>query len=327
MQYTSLPPRHKSGTRDPRVYADLDELVRLQFKAQGFSFLPRQPVHSILYGRHASRLRGRGLNFEELRRYVPGDDIRNVDWKATARAGEPNVRVFTEEKDRPIWLIVNQRQNMFFGSGERMKSVTAAETAALAAWRGLANGDRIGAMVFDDAHIASFKPQRSRDEIMRILGAIVEKNHALGADTEFRENPSGGPIINEVLRRLLPLAPHDSLICLIGDGLGVDDETQELITRLTAHNDLIFALIYDPMEEELPRAGPLTIGDGVRRLAFNSNSNSLQKAYIEDFGRRLENLKSISRRHAIPLLPLKTTEGVAEQLRRLLGNAGPASRI
>ena len=327
MQYTSLPPRQKSKKRDPRVYADLDELVRLQFKAQGFSFLPRQPVHSILYGRHASRLRGRGLNFEELRRYVPGDDIRNVDWKATARAGEPNVRVFTEEKDRPIWLIVNQCQSMFFGSGERMKSVTAAEAAALAAWRGLANGDRIGAMVYDDVDVASFKPQRSRGQIMRMLGALVEKNHALGAEAKIRESRSGGPIINEVLRQLLPLAPHDSLICLVGDGLGLNDETQELITELTAHNDLIFALVYDQMEEELPRAGTLTIGDGLRRLAFNSNSSSLQKAYIEDFQNRLENLQSISRRHAIPLLPLNTTEGVAEQLRRLLGNVGPARRV
>jgi len=96
MQYTRVKVRGEAPERDPRVYADLDSLVRLQFQAQGFSFLPRQPVHSVLYGRHASRLRGRGLNFEELRRYVPGDDIRDVDWKATARAGEPSVRVFSE---------------------------------------------------------------------------------------------------------------------------------------------------------------------------------------------------------------------------------------
>ncbi|MGB5744531.1 MAG: DUF58 domain-containing protein, partial [Sedimenticolaceae bacterium] len=100
MQYTRVRARGEPPHRDPRVYADLDELVRLQFEAQGFSFLPRQPLHSVLHGRHASRLRGRGLNFEELRGYLPGDDIRNVDWRATARAGEPQVRVYTEERDR-----------------------------------------------------------------------------------------------------------------------------------------------------------------------------------------------------------------------------------
>ncbi len=327
MQYTPLRPRKDAQTRDPRVYADIDELVRMQFKAQGFSFLPRQPVHSVLYGRHASRLRGRGLNFEELRRYVPGDDIRNVDWKATARAGEPNVRVFTEEKDRPIWLLVNQCQSMFFGSGERMKSVSAADVVALAAWRGLANGDRVGALVYDDSDIVCIKPQRSRGQVMRVLAAVVEKNHALGADAPQPANSAGGHIVNEVLRQLLPLAPHDSLICMIGDGHGVDDQTQELVTQLTAHNDLIFAMIYDPMEEELPRAGTLTIGDGQRRLAFNSDSRALQKDYVEDFQKRLELLRSISRRHAIPLLPISTAEDVAEQVRRLLGHVGTASRV
>ena len=90
------------------VYADLFDLIRLQFKARGFSFLPRQPIHSILAGRHASRLRGRGLNFEEIRRYLPGDDIRNMDWRTTARLQKAHVRVYTEERDRPVLLMVVQ---------------------------------------------------------------------------------------------------------------------------------------------------------------------------------------------------------------------------
>ena len=84
------------------VYADLNDLVRLRFHARGYSFLPRQPVHSVLAGRHGSRLRGRGLNFEEIRRYLPGDDIRIMDWRVTARTREPHVRVYTEERDRAV---------------------------------------------------------------------------------------------------------------------------------------------------------------------------------------------------------------------------------
>ena len=150
MEYTRVQREKAAPAGDPRVYADLDALVRLQFEAQGFSFLPRQPINSVLNGRHASRLRGRGLDFEDLRDYVVGDDIRNIDWRATARTGRTHVRVYTEERDRPVWLVVNQRQSMFFGSRERMKSVTAAEAAALAAWRVLGGGDRVGAMIFDD---------------------------------------------------------------------------------------------------------------------------------------------------------------------------------
>ena len=111
---------------DSTIYADLEQLVRLEHRARGFSLLPRQPIHSILAGRHASRLRGRGLNFEEIRGYLPGDDVRPMDWKVTARMREPHVRVYTEERDRPVLFLVDQRASMFFGSRRAMKSVAAA---------------------------------------------------------------------------------------------------------------------------------------------------------------------------------------------------------
>ena len=117
---------------DARIHVSLAHLRGLQGAARGLSFLPRQPSASVLNGRHASRLRGRGLNFEEMRDYLPGDDIRSIDWKATARTGSPHVRVFTEERDRPALLVVDQRMSMFYGSVLNMKSVTAAEAAAIA---------------------------------------------------------------------------------------------------------------------------------------------------------------------------------------------------
>ena len=128
MNDSIFPSIHPASPPDhPGIYADLAELVRLKFGTRGFSFLPRQPVHSILAGRHASRLRGRGLNFEEIRRYLPGDDIRQMDWRVTARTRKPHVRVYSEERDRPVLLVIDQRQSMFFGSRRAMKSVVAAE--------------------------------------------------------------------------------------------------------------------------------------------------------------------------------------------------------
>src|SRR5215475_5939729 len=120
------------------VYATLEDLVRFRHRDMRFSFLPKQPVQSLLAGRHASRLRGRGLNFEEIRRYLPGDDIRQIDWKATMRTRKTQSRVYTEERERTVLLVVDQRITMFFGSVANMKSVTAAEVAALGAWRVLA---------------------------------------------------------------------------------------------------------------------------------------------------------------------------------------------
>ena len=98
------------------IYTNLHALVRLRYTARGFNYLPRQPVRSLLSGRKRSRLRGRGLDFDELRHYRPGDDIRNMDWRVTNRTGKPHVRVYTEERDRPVVILVDQRLPMFFGS-------------------------------------------------------------------------------------------------------------------------------------------------------------------------------------------------------------------
>ena len=130
-----LSPKLPAPTGTEGVYVGLDDLIRIQHKARGFTFLPRQPLHSLLAGRHASRLRGRGFDFEELRRYQPGDDIRTIDWRVTARTQKPHTRVFTEERDRPVLLLVDQRIGMFYGTQKDLKSVTAAKLAALGARR------------------------------------------------------------------------------------------------------------------------------------------------------------------------------------------------
>src|SRR5262249_32288345 len=191
------------------VYATLEDLVQLKFSARNFSFLPRQPIHSLLAGRHTSRLRGRGLNFEEMRRYLPGDDVRQIDWKATLRTRKTHVRIYTEERERSVLLVVDQRWTMFFGSVKNMKSVTAAEAAALAAWRVIAQQDRIGALIFNDSRIAEIRPHRSESNVMRILHEVLDQNHALSLDSKIRAN---GAMFNETLRRCTNLATHDCLV-------------------------------------------------------------------------------------------------------------------
>jgi uncharacterized protein (DUF58 family) len=324
MQFTRIKPRPGKPAAHAGVYASLDELIRLQFKAQGFSFLPRQPLHSVLYGRHASRLRGRGLNFEELRQYLPGDDIRALDWRVMARTGKPHVRVYSEERDRSVWLLIDQRITMFFGSRARMKSVTAAEAAALAAWRVLAVGDRVGALVFDDADIREIRPQRSRSQVMRILATLLEKNHALSAGSGITAGPG---MLDQALNRVSAHARHDALICVISDGSGAGSETRRLVTSLSEHNDVIIALVYDELERELPVSGRLLVSDGHGQLDFDSSGRRLQEDFRADFERRLQTLQALSRRHAIPLLALNGSDPLPEQIRAALGYQPRARRV
>lgn len=310
--------REAGGAVDGRVYASIHQLLALQHKASGFSFLPRQPLHSLLAGRHASKIRGRGLNFEEIRAYYPGDDIRTIDWKVTARTQKPHTRVFTEERERPALLVVDQRIDMFFGSQVNMKSVTAAEAAALGAWRILDQGDRVGALVFNDSQIVEIRPHRSRKNVMRILQTVVEMNHALRADQEVPPNPE---MLNRVLEAVGRLAGHDYLIAVISDFEGADDHTRRLMLRLSQHNDLIGVVVHDPSATDLPASEDLVITDGELQIELAVGTQKVRRKIAESIKGRIAWLLAWQQEIRVPMLPITTAQGVAEQIRHLLGYA------
>lgn len=300
------------------AYVDLQSLLALEFKARGFSFLPSQPVHSLLAGRRGSRMRGRGLNFEELRNYVLGDDIRVIDWHVTARMRRPFVRVYTEERDRPTLLIVDQRVNMFFGSRLSMKSVVAAETAALAAWRVFQQGDRVGALIFNDTDTQEVLPRRNRSTVLRILGEIVRQNQLLHA---AYDSPPGGPRLNQVLRKTAQLARRDHLIIIASDFDGVDDSTRDLLLRLSRHNDVVAVLTYDPLAVQLPSVGQLVVSDGQLQVEIPFGDEKIRKSILDASDRRMRHLFSWKKEIQIPVMPVSTAEDTALQIRHLLGNA------
>lgn len=298
------------------VYVSLEELVRLGLSAKGFSFLPRQPIHSILSGRHASRLRGRGMDFSELKPYCQGDDTHNIDWKATRRTGKSYVRIYNEERDRRVWVVVSQQSSLFFGSAHQLKSVSAAHAAALAMYRVLAVGDRVGAVVFNDTDMSIFKPQKSQQNVMRILEEIVLQNNQLKAETSVA-NPGQ---FGEALKRLVSLAKHDDLIVLIGDGLGVDEQAMQLITQLAAHNDILSMMIYDPLEKALPEKGFMLFTDSQQFVDINTSDLQFQQRYAALFTERSSTLEKSARQRAIPLMKISTHYPVLDQVRRELGH-------
>jgi uncharacterized protein (DUF58 family) len=231
------------------AYVGLDELIGLEYGGRKLSFLPHQPVHSLLSGRLASRMRGRGLSFEEIRDYRPGDDVRSIDWKVTARLQHPHVRVFDEERDRQALLLVDQRLSMFFGSHLTMKSVTAARAAAIGAWRVLAAGDRVGGIVFNDREAKEFRPRRSRATVLQILAEVVAQNGALGVGRGITATPS---MLNAALRQAQRRALHDAAVIIISDFDGADDETRKLAGAMARHNDVVALVVHDPLQSELP---------------------------------------------------------------------------
>lgn len=301
---------------DARIHVTLDDLLRLKHRARGFSFLPKQPVHSLLAGRHASRLRGRGLEFEELRPYYLGDDVRAIDWSSTARMGSPQLRVYTEERDRRVILLVDQRLSMFFGSRHMMKSVAAAEAAALAAWRVTSLGDRVGGIVFSENGLDEIAPKARQAAIGPLFEAIVRHNGALRADDPRPADPA---LLNRAVAGALRLLPHDGLLTLITDAAGADDETVRLVTQVTAHNDVLTVFVFDPLEEALPGIGRAVIAEGSGQGEVDTSARSLKADFAEDFRHRREAVETFSRRRAIPVMPLSTARDAADQFRELLG--------
>lgn len=307
---------HKQPAEFQGVRVSLPELMALEFKVRGLNLLARQPRASILAGSHGSRLRGRGLDFEELRRYLPGDDLRALDWRASSRLGKPFVKTYREERDRPALLVVDQRMNMFFGSVRSFKSVVAAELAALLGWIAWQAGDRLGGLVFNDQAIEFISPRRSRQNMATLLGAVARQNAALAADNLVEEAPQQ---LDKALRHCLHSAGHDHLICIISDFAGSSDNTLHLLRELATHNDVLALQIYDPLALKLPAHGRVLVTQGQLQVELSLDRSKVRKPLGDYLQGRLRDVAQMLRRSRIPLLMFSTGEDSLVQLRRELG--------
>ncbi|PND20304.1 DUF58 domain-containing protein [Sinorhizobium meliloti] len=307
--------RRPAGDTDG-AYVSVDNLVALESIATDLTFLRKAPVRRFLAGRHESRMRGRGLSFEELRTYMLGDDVRTIDWRVTARTGQPFVRVYNEEKDRPALIVVDQRTNMFFGSRRSMKSVAAAEVAALCAWRVMTLGDRVGGVVFNDVKQEAIRPHRSRGAVIRFAETISIQNNALSADSDIERSPGQ---LNAVLGSVAALARHDHLIIVVSDFDGHGPETRDLLLRMSVANDVIAVLVYDPFLLDLPRQGEMVVSGGALQAELQFGRGNVRDA-VDSFARnRGRELLSWQEEMGLPMLPVSAAEEVAPQLRTLLG--------
>ncbi|WP_211702675.1 DUF58 domain-containing protein [Paraburkholderia aspalathi] len=308
---------------DGRVYIDAAHLAKLEFHARGLSFIAPAPVSSVLSGSHASRLRGRGLNFEEIRAYLPGDDVRHIDWKVSLRLGKPQVRAYTEERDRPLLVVVDQRMSMFFGSRRAFKSVVAAEVAALAVWMGFTAGDRVGGVLFNDSQVVRVKPLRSRSRIKMLFGALATMNRALHAESEARTDYGQ---LDTALEGVLKLAGHDYLICIISDFAGASERTRKLLRQLSAHNDVVAAMIFDPLWQSMPEHRALVVSEGRLQVELRIEQERVRAPLSTLFSGRTAEVAELLRSSGAPLMALSTAEPTIEQVRRLFGErARPAT--
>jgi len=298
------------------IFVSLKDLLKIEHLSRGFSLLAsKQKVRSILGGKHASKLRGRGLDFEEVRNYVAGDDIRNIDWKVTARTQKTHTRVYSEEKEKPALIIVDQSKSMFFGSQKKTKSVVAAEIAALTAFKVLKEGDRVGGVVFADNGIDIIYPKRDRKNILRFLEKIVTRNREL-IDSEPIEFDKA---LNAALSKVKNIVTHDFLIVIISDFHRYNPDVIKFISRLSLHNDVILTKIYDPMEKNVPES-KIIAGDKKYQLLLDGEEKKLRDRFEDAFTDDFEKFKEQMKKHRIPVISIDTVTDTDIQLKEILKN-------
>jgi uncharacterized protein (DUF58 family) len=311
----TIPKNSSHATYPPEVAVTLEDLMKYEYLVQSGNLLPAHPVYSILAGRHASKLRGRGLDFEEVRLYVPGDDIRNIDWRVTARTGQTHSKVFNEEKERPTFLVVDQCSTMFFGSQRFTKSVIAAQATALGAFYTLKRGDRVGGLVFGDHDHQLVLPKRSKALAQYFLQQVSDASQKLPERSQVRSNTT---VLNEMLERTLKTITHDYVVTVISDFSSIDTTTKKNLQNLSYHNDVIVIHVSDPLDEQLPD-GKLVLTDAVHQILWQNNKRDWGKKYKASALNFRHTLTEELRRFRIPVVFLSTTAPAEEQVMHNLG--------
>lgn len=304
---------------DDPVRVSIPDLVGLSRPAASIR-LGRGRILSRQSGDYQSPFRGRGMEFDESRLYQPGDDIRNIDWRVTARTGKTHTKLFREERERPVFVWLDLRASMHFATRGKYKSVIAAELAAMIAWSALSNGDRVGGVVFSDREHHELKPQRGKSAVLRLINRIV--NDMAWSDPAPQGN--GEQSLEHAALRLRRVARPGSLIFLISDFRHLDDQAEIQLSRLSRHNEVVILFVYDRLEQALPPPGRYKVSDGRQEFLIDTSDNHLVRRYQLQFKTRQARLVHLSRLNRMILLPCRTD---AEPLLILLNGLKSGGRI
>lgn len=294
------------------VWIGMDELIQLGLKARAIRLESRRQVAYAQAGRQLSLVRGRGIDYQESRAYQPGDDIRHMDWRVTARTSRPHTKLYREERERPVIVMVDLNPSMFFATRCAFKSVTAARAAALIGWAAVQQGDRIGAFLFGcygHQELAASGGRRGILRLIRELSAWTAPGDGFPADS-----PSQG--LGAALQRLRRVARPGSLVVILSDFYALDQDSERHLSRLRQHNDVVACQIADSVELKAPPPGRYAITDGLQTQVLDTYSRLARDRYDLYCASRQQRVQNLMHKYSVPVLTLATHEDVAERLRK-----------
>jgi uncharacterized protein (DUF58 family) len=287
------------------------ELISLRPRCHALRLPMRQPAASALAGAYRSRFRGRGVDFLESRNYQPGDDIRNMDWRVTARTGRAHTKVFQEERERPVLVVLDAGPSLFFGTRRRLKSVAAGQLAAAIAWSAVRRGDRVGAFLFAPGRHRELRPAGGRRGAMRVIQGLVD-----WLQPEQQSDRESAPL-SVALERVRHTVRPGSLVIVISDFFGLDDPCNRHISRLRQHNDVIGCQVLDDAEHRLPQ-GRYPITDGEQASVLDMAQGASKSRYEAMGLQHLSEPRRLFRKHQCGWLVLNTDDDPVDVLGREL---------
>ncbi|MFN7098164.1 MAG: DUF58 domain-containing protein [Gammaproteobacteria bacterium] len=293
------------------INVDISQLIALQRSAEHVALINRKLMQTTYTGGYLSRMRGRGMDFDETRGYQAGDDIRFMDWRVMARTGRAHTKLFREERDRPVFIVVDQSASMRFGSRVTFKSVVAAQAAAILAWAAVHQGDRVGGVVFHDSDFRAIKPHSRKQGVLPLLHEIVRMNH---------EKPQliAAQQLEHVTAQLRRICHPGGLVFVISDFVGMSPIVERQLRNIAERSEIIGCLVKDPLEEEPPLPGEYQVTNGNQLLKFDTYSAAFCDQYRQRFAQHTEQVQTILARQRIPCLSLSTQDDVATVLYRAL---------
>lgn len=283
---------------------ELHELMQLRHTAQALGGAARHRVNSQISGLYASVFHGQGMEFEEVREYHEGDDIRNMDWRVTARTGTPHLKIFREERERSVLLCVDVGAHMNFGTRNVFKIVQAARIAALLGWQANNHGDRVGSLLFGRTleGQAFHRPTRSSKALWQTLKVMTELDQYVANDAHSASH---------ALNRLNRAAHHGSLIFLILDTNHVDAEFDRAVQQLAHRHELVVVPVDDAADYSLPAMGQIRFaGRNGESFVIDSNHTAGRRRFRQLWEQRRNTLLTNASKYGFTVIPVDTSDNI-----------------
>ena len=298
-------------TEQAKIYSEFNDLVALRFQTQLRKLAHQQKLLAASSGEHHAVRKGRGMTFSEVRQYQPGDEIRHIDWKVTARTQKAHTKVFIEERERPTLIITEQTPSLFFGAKVRLKTSQALNIAATLAWVSLQQNERVGGLVFGAETQSGLHPKRSKHSVLRYLQAGINMQQQLQ-----RPARASASRWHDALQATQELIRPGSKVYLIGDMTLLAQHSIDKVKQLARHNDLVAIHIFDEIEQHLPELGWLMMADSLEStpIRFDSSRRETQMAYQQIYQQQWQNAQMAFRSLHIPLVAIDNQQDPIQQL-------------